>query len=83
MSKIVVNYPHWRPSFEPKHLRREEIWQIAESVRQQICGPIDRPKIAASRLMERTRQLTVNSVSFDEYRLECLNTESVKSWCAV
>lgn len=65
MGEIVINYPHWRPSFEPKRLRREEIWQIAESARRQICGPIDRPKIAAARMMERTRRLKVNGVSFD------------------
>jgi hypothetical protein len=65
MGEIVVNYPHWRPSFEPKRLCREDIWQLAESVRRQICGPIDRPKIAAARMLERTRRLKVNGVSFD------------------
>ena len=65
MSEIVVNYPHWHPSFEPKRLRREEIWQIAKSARRQVCGPIDRPKIAVTRMMTRARRLRVNGICFD------------------
>jgi Zn-dependent peptidase ImmA (M78 family) len=65
MKPIVVDYPHWRPSFEPRHLRREEIWKIADAARRQICGVAGRPKVALSQLMARTRRLRVNGISVD------------------
>jgi hypothetical protein len=65
MRPIVIDYPHRHPSLEPMHLRKEEIWSIAEAARRQICGAVQRPKIALPQLMARTRRLRVNGVSID------------------
>lgn len=65
MRAIVVDYPHWRPSFEPRHLRKEEIWNVAEITRRQICGGVARPKVALTQLMSRTRRLRVNGLEIE------------------
>lgn len=63
MKPIIIDYPHWRPSFEPRHLRKEEIWKVAEAARRQICGAAGPPKLRVTQLMARTRLLRVNGIS--------------------
>jgi hypothetical protein len=65
MRPIVLDYPYWRPSFEPRHLKKEAIWTIGETAREQICGPSQRPKIPVAHLMARTRKVRVNGIDVD------------------
>lgn len=64
---IILNYPHFRPSFEPKRLRAEEIWAVGEVARTQIFGATPRPKIDVARLIRRSRQLRVNGLAFETH----------------
>lgn len=64
---IILNYPHFRPSFEPKRLRAEEIWALGEAARRQVFGVTPRPKIDLTRLIRRSRQLRVNGLSFETH----------------
>lgn len=64
---IILNYPHFRPSFEPKRLRAEEIWALGEAARTQIFGVTPRPKIDLGRLIKRSRQLRVNGLAFETH----------------
>lgn len=64
---IILNYPHFRPSFEPKRLRAEEIWALGEAARTQIFGVTPRPKIEVARLIRRSRQLLVNGLAFETH----------------
>lgn len=61
---LVLNYPHVRSSLEPKRLRKEEIWQIGEVARSQICGASQRPKVELARVVARARHFKVNGLSF-------------------
>ena len=61
---LVLSYPHLRPSLEPKRLRREEIWAVAEEARRQLCrGP--RPKVELALLSARCTRLQVNGLAFE------------------
>ena len=61
---LVLSYPHLRPSLEPKRLRREEIWAVAEEARRQLCrGP--RPKVDLIEIAKRTSRLQVNGLAFE------------------
>lgn len=64
---VIITYPHFRPSFEPKRLRAEEIWAIGEAARTQICGATQRPKIDITRVIKRSRQLRVNGIAFETH----------------
>lgn len=64
---IILNYPHFRPSFEPKRLRAEEIWARGEAARTQIFGLTPRPKIDLARLIKRSRQIRVNGLAFETH----------------
>lgn len=64
---IILNYPHFRPSFEPRRLRAEEIWALGEAARTQIFGVTPRPKIDLTRLIKRSRQLRVNGLAFEAH----------------
>ena len=61
---LVLSYPHLRPSLEPKRLRREEIWTVAEEARRQLCrGP--RPRVDIAQIARRTACLQVNGLAFE------------------
>ena len=61
---LVLTYPHLRPSLEPKRLRREEIWVVAEEARRQLCrGP--RPKVDVAQIARRAVFLQVNGLAFE------------------
>ena len=61
---LVLTYPHLRPSLEPKRLRREEIWVVAEEARRQLCrGP--RPKVELALLSARCTRLQINGLAFE------------------
>ena len=61
---LVLSYPHLRPSLEPKRLRREEIWAVAEEARRQLCrGP--RPRVDITQIARRTTRLQVNGLDFE------------------
>ena len=61
---LVLSYPHLRPSLEPKRLRREEIWAVAEEARRQLCrGP--RPKVDLIEISKRASRLQVNGLAFE------------------
>ena len=61
---LVLSYPHLRPSLEPKRLRREEIWTVAEEARRQLCrGP--RPKVDIAQIARRAVCLQVNGLAFE------------------
>ena len=61
---LVLTYPHLRPSLEPKRLRREEIWAVAEEARRQLCrGP--RPKVDVAQIARRSVCLQVNGLVFE------------------
>ena len=63
-STLVLSYPHLRPSLEPKRLRREEIWAVADEARRQLCrGP--RPKVDIAQIARRTTRLQVNGLAFE------------------
>lgn len=64
---VVLNYPHFVPSFEPRPLRAEEVWHIAESVRRQICGDHRRLKVDVARLIARCRKLQVNGIMVETH----------------
>jgi hypothetical protein len=67
VSMIVLNYPHFRPSLEPRPLRAAEVWSLGEAARRQCFGPVPRPKIEVGRLIARARHLQVNGVSFETH----------------
>ena len=61
---LVLSYPHLRPSLEPKRLRREEIWAVAEEARRQLClGP--KPKVDVAQIARRVVCLQVNGLAFE------------------
>jgi hypothetical protein len=64
---LTLNYPHVRPSLEPERLRKEEIWQVGEAARLQVCGATQRPKVDVARIVARSRNLTVNGLCFDAH----------------
>ena len=61
---LILNYPHVRSSLEPKRLRKEEIWQVGEAARSQICGATQRPKVELARIVARAKHFRVNGLSF-------------------
>ena len=65
--KVVLDYPHHRPSFEPKRLKAESIWAIADAARTQICGIALRPKVEIPQIIRRTRHLVVNGIAFEAH----------------
>ncbi len=61
---LVLSYPHLRPTLEPRRLRREEIWAVAEDARRQLCrGP--RPKVDVAQIARRSVCLQVNGLVFE------------------
>jgi len=64
---LTLNFPHLRPSLEPAKLRREEIWQVAETARLQIGGLAPRPKIELSRIVGRAQRFMVNGLAFEAH----------------
>ena len=61
---LVLTYPHLRPSLEPKRMRREEIWAIAEEARRQLYrGP--KPKVDVAQIARRVVCLQVNGLAFE------------------
>lgn len=64
---IRLNYPHVSSSLEPKALRKEEVWLVAEVARDQICGANPRPKINLERIVARTKTLQINGLSFETH----------------
>jgi hypothetical protein len=67
MSMLILNYPHVRSSLEPKRLRKEEIWQVGEAARSQICGASQRPKVELARIVARAKHFKVNGLSFETH----------------
>jgi hypothetical protein len=65
--KLVLDYPHLRPSFAPKRLKAESIWAIADAARMQICGNAQRARIDISQIIKRTRHLIVNGIAFEAH----------------
>jgi hypothetical protein len=65
--KLVLDYPHFKPSFEPKRLKAETIWAIADAARMQVCGTTLRPKIEIAQIIRRTRNLVVNGMAFETH----------------
>ena len=61
---LVLTYPHLKPSLEPKRLRREEIWSIAEEARRQLCRS-PKPKVDIAQIARRTACLQVNGLAFE------------------
>ena len=64
---LILNYPHVRSSLEPKRLRKEEVWQVGEAARSQICGATQRPKVELARIVARARHFRVNGLAFDAH----------------
>jgi Zn-dependent peptidase ImmA (M78 family) len=64
---MIITYPHFRPSLEPKRLRAQEIWAIGEAARAQVCGTTQRPKLDVMRVIRRSRQLSVNGLAFETH----------------
>jgi hypothetical protein len=64
---LVLNYPHFRPSFEPRRLRAPEIWALGEAARRQIAGAAQKPKLDLARLIARSRRLQVNGLAFETH----------------
>ena len=64
---LILNYPHVRSSLEPKRMRKEEIWQVGEAARAQICGATQRPKVDLGRIVARAKHFKVNGLSFDAH----------------
>jgi hypothetical protein len=67
MPMLILNYPHIRSSLEPQRLRKEEIWQVGEAARSQICGAMQRPKVELARIVARAKHFRVNGLSFDAH----------------
>ena len=65
--KLVLDYPHHRPSFEPKRLKAESIWAIADAARVQVCSNASRPKVEIPHIVKRTRHLVVNGIAFEAH----------------
>lgn len=65
--KLVLDYPHVKPSFVPKRLKAETIWTIADAARIQICGTTLRPRIEIAQIVRRTRNLVVNGIAFEAH----------------
>lgn len=61
---LVLAYPHQRPSLEPKRLRREEIWAVAEEARRQLC-PAPRSKVDVAQVARRAGCLHINGLAFE------------------
>lgn len=65
--KLVLDYPHFKPSFEPKRLKAESIWAIADAARTQVCSNAQRPKVEIPHVIKRTRHLVVNGIAFEAH----------------
>lgn len=65
VKKLVLGYPHFQPSLEPKRLKAEAIWVIGELARQQICGPSPRPRVDVAQIIRRSRHMEVNGIVFE------------------
>jgi len=65
--KLVLDYPHLRPSFAPKRLKAESIWAVADAARVQVCSNALRPKVEIAQIISRTRHLVVNGIAFETH----------------
>lgn len=65
--KLVLDYPHLRPSFEPKRLKAEVIWAVADAARVQVSSNALRPKVEIAQIISRTRHLVVNGIAFEAH----------------
>src|SRR3954452_9296510 len=65
MHEVVLNYPHFVVSREPRPMRRDEIWAVAEQARGQIVPHPRRPKVEFPALIARSRRLRVNDLAFE------------------
>ncbi len=66
-TKLVLDYPHLRPSFEPRRLRSDAIRAVADAARRQICGNAQRPRVEIPQIIKRTRNLIVNGIAFEAH----------------
>ena len=65
--KLVLDYPHHRPSYEPKRLKAESIWAVADAARTQVCGNAQRARVEISQIVKRTRNLVVNGIAYETH----------------
>ena len=65
--KLVLDYPHHRPSYAPKRLKAESIWAIADAARTQVSGNAQRARVEISQIIKRTRHLVVNGIAFETH----------------
>lgn len=65
MREVIIRYPHFILSREPRPIRRDAVWQVAQEARQQILSHPRRPKIDVGVLAARSRRLRVNGLPFE------------------
>ena len=65
MREVIIRYPHFVISREPRPIRRDAVWQVAQEARQQILSHPRRPKIDVGVLAARSRRLRVNGLPFE------------------
>ena len=64
---LVSTSPHLSPSLEPRRLRREEIFAVAEEARRQLRREL-RSKVDIAQIARRTSFLPVNGLAFEVSR---------------
>jgi hypothetical protein len=67
MGQVVIRYPHYLPSREPRPMKAAEIWRVAEAARRQLCTHPKRPQVEIGLIVTRCRRLEVNDLVFETY----------------
>lgn len=67
MGCVVLRYPHYLPSREPRPMRAAEIWRVAEATRRQLCVHPKRPRVEIGSIITRCRRLEVNDLTFETH----------------
>lgn len=67
MGCVVLRYPHYLPSREPRPMRAAEIWRVAEATRRQLCLHPKRPQVEIGSIITRCRRLEVNDLAFETH----------------
>ena len=60
--KLEISYPHDRASLEPRPMRAQQIWGIAEQVRHHVTPHRQTPCLNHDRLIAATARIKVNGI---------------------
>ena len=64
---LTLNYPHSQSSLEPLRMRKEDVWRVGEAARAQIFGLNPRPRVDVSRIIARSKVVSINGLRFSTH----------------